>query len=69
MIATYLVWANGNIDAVDMIAYMHMDNLANAGGKTALGRHRTSQLHREFIRSYSIPIWRLDHAMSSLQPV
>jgi len=28
---------DGNIDAVDMIAYMHMDNLANAGGKTALG--------------------------------
>ena len=28
---------DGTIDAVDMIAYMHMDNLAVGGGATALG--------------------------------
>jgi len=28
---------DGNITPADMIAYMHMDNLANAGQKTALG--------------------------------
>ena len=28
---------DGNIDAVDMMYYMHMDNLANAGGTTQLG--------------------------------
>ena len=28
---------DGTINAVDMIVYMHMDNLASGGGKTAFG--------------------------------